>query len=500
MEEKPANSPHASWIQQLAIDDTGVNTGDRDTVSEGPSHGVGWDGDSDPKNPQNWPTWKINTNAALLTFLTFLTPLASSICAPGVPQIMLEFNNDSPELSAIVVSIYVLGFAFGPLLLAPLSEIYGRLPIYHVCNFGFVCFIVCCALAPSLNSLIAFRFLSGIFGSCPITNGGASIADMVRQDKRGAYMGLVSVGPLLGPIVGPVAGGFLSAAKGWRWVFWLVAILGGFWAIMMFIFASETYVPVILEPKSGFLRGSGGEALPPQDQGRTPCRSSHLKHGIIRPMRLLVFSPISIVCAVYMAVVYGYLYLMFSSITQVFQEYYHFDSDIVGLVFIGLGVGSVIGISIISTTSDRYIRKHHKLGEELSQPEHRLRLVPIGGVLIPVGLFIYGWTCEYRIHWFVPILGMVIVGAGNMMVFMALILYLVDAFDCYAASALAANTFIRSIGGALLPLAGLRMFEALGIGWGNSLLGFVAIAFVPVPFLILRYGKRLREGYPLRNL
>jgi MFS family permease len=296
-------------------------------------------------------------------------------------------------------------------------------------------------------------------------------------------MGLVSIGPLLGPIVGPVAGGFLSSAKGWRWVFWLVAIIGGFWFVVMLLFARETYAPVILKHTKA---------------GQQPKLSEHMKSSIVRPLKLLATSPISTICAIYMAIVYGYLYLMFSSITQVFKEYYGFDTNIVGLVFIGLGVGSVIGIAVISTTSDRYIQKQVKIENQPIQPECRIQLVPVGGILVPIGLFIYGWTCEYRVHWFVPIIGMVIVGAGNMIIFMALILYLVDVFTLYAASALAANTFIRSIGGALLPLAGLKMFKVLGIGWGNSLLGFIAVAFVPVPFLILRYGRMLRERWEVQ--
>lgn len=95
---------------------------------------------------------------------------------------MKEFGNSDLAMASFVVSVYVLGFAFGPLVMAPLSEIYGRVPIFHACNVGFVVFLVACALAPSIDSLIAFRFLSGLFGSCAITNGGGSIADMVTQE------------------------------------------------------------------------------------------------------------------------------------------------------------------------------------------------------------------------------------------------------------------------------------------------------------------------------
>ena len=83
---------------------------------------------------------------------------------------------------------------------------------------------------------------------------------------------------------------------------------------------------------------------------------------------------------------------------------------------------------------------------------------------------------------------------------MAINMYIVDAYLVYAASGLAAITVIRSVGGALLPLAELRMYATLGLGWGNSILGFVAIARIPVPFLFLRYGERLRKKYQIKNL
>ncbi len=200
-----------------------------------------------------------------------------------------------------------------------------------------------------------------------------------------------------------------------------------------------------------------------------------------------------------MAVVYGYLYLMFSTIIEVFEKNYRFAPNLSGMVFLGLGLGSVTGIGWVSATSDRYIKEKIKINGK-AKPEDRLQLVPIGGILLPAGLFIYGWTVQYHVHWIVPIIGIVIVEMGNMIIFMALVLYIVDAFIPYSASALAANSFIRSIAGAVLPLAGLKMFVTLGIGWGNSLLGLIAVAMIPVPFLLSRYGEILRTKYDVKNL
>ncbi|KAI0169393.1 bicyclomycin resistance protein [Hypoxylon sp. FL1284] len=461
---------------------------------------VWWEGPDDPENPYNWSTWRKFLNCGLISAMTFISPLASSIFAPGVPQVVAEFHSTSLEIAAFVVSVYVLGFAAGPMLFAPLSEIYGRVVLYHIGNLGFVVFSIACAVAPTLNALIVFRFFAGVFGSAPITNGGGTIADMITQERRGGAMAVYSIGPLLGPIVGPIAGGFLSDAKGWRWSFWLLAIVGGFLSVVMIFSLKESYAPVILQRKTAKLRKETGNELlrSKLDAGLTPM--DYFKRGIVRPFRMLFLSPIVAITSFYMAVTYGYLYLMFTTITEVFQQYYGFSTSTVGLAFLGLGVGSMCGIFLFSATSDRYIQRKAAQDKSGMKPEYRLPLLPVGAIFIPAGLFIYGWTADYHVHWIVPIIGTAVVGIGNIVVFMAIQLYLVDTFTIYAASALACNTVVRSLAGAVLPLAGLPMYQKLGIGWGNSLLGFIAVALFPVSLIIIKYGEYLRQRFVIKNL
>ncbi|KFA55326.1 hypothetical protein S40293_08926 [Stachybotrys chartarum IBT 40293] len=460
---------------------------------------IAWSVVDNPDHPYNWPKLRIYTNAGILTFLAFLNPLSSSIIAPGVPQIMEEFDRDSPELAAFIVSIFVLGSAFGPLVFAPMSEIYGRLIVYHAANVGFVAFTVACALAPSLESLIGFRFLAGFFGSCPITNGGASIVDLVPPEKRGAFMAGFAVGPLLGPVVGPIIAGFLTSAMGWRWNFWLMVIVSGVVTVGLIVFGAETYAPVLLQRKVDYLKKTtGNNNLRHEfDDGLTPW--GKIRRGIVRPAKLLFLTPIGLVLALHLAVVYGYIYLMFSSVTQVFNRQYGISGSLSGLIFLGLGIGSLIGVLVTSVVTDRAIKTSTAGGKALV-PEVRLQLTPIGGLFLPAGLFMYGWSAEYHVHWIVPILGMTVMGVGNVIMFMSICLYLIDCFGIYSASALAGNTVVRSIGGGLLPLAGLRLFASLGVGWGNSLLGFIATAMIPIPLLLLKYGANLRERYDMKNL
>ncbi|KAH6609038.1 hypothetical protein Trco_002384 [Trichoderma cornu-damae] len=482
----------------------------RDGDSGGDENTVWWDGDNDPENPYNWPAWLKVLNCVLISALTFITPLASSMFAPGVPDLMQEFHATSEELASFCVSVYVLGFAAGPMLFAPLSEIYGRSIIYHITNVGFIVFVIACANAPSMNALIVFRFFSGIFGSCAITNGGGTITDMVTQERRGTAMACFAIGPLLGPVVGPVVGGFITTGLGWRWVFWIMAILAGALSLLYFAFARETYASVLLRRKASRLRRETGNPLLRSRLDPGLSNAAYFRRSISRPFKMLVLSPICIVCGIYVGVAYAYLYLLFTSLTPLFMEIYHFKTSYAGLTFLGLGVGSMIGVAFFSLTSDRNIKK--KAAEEAAvaeaegrapegmKPEYRLSPLMVGAVVLPIGFFIYGWTAEYRVHWIAPIIGTVVIGVGDLIVYMSLQMYLVDVFTVYAASALAANAVVRSIAGSVLPLAGLPMYNRLGMGWGNSILGFVGLALSPVAWLFLKHGETLRKRFVIKNL
>jgi multidrug resistance protein len=414
---------------------------------------------------------------------------------------MREFKSTNTELATIVVSIYVLGFAAGPMALAPLSEMYGRVPIYHVCNVGFLIFNIACAVSSNLNMLIGFRFLAGVFGSAPLTNGGGTIADCIRQEKRGAAMAAFVIGPLLGPVIGPLAGGYLAEAKGWRWVFWVLSMLNGVFTVLSFVFMKETYGVTILDRKAKRVAKETGNPniRSKLDLGLTPREL--FWRNIVRPAKMLILSPIVSSMSIYVGIVYGYLYLLFTTFTGVFEGQYGFSTGTVGLTYLGLGIGSMIGLAIIGISSDKIVKHKTKPNPDGSpgemKPEYRLPPMTGTATLIPIGLFIYGWTAEYKIHYIVPIFGTMLIGIGNLAVFMCVSTYLIDAFTIHAASVMAANTLVRSTLGAVLPLAGPKMYQTLGLGWGNSLLGFIGVACLPIPFVLNRYGERLRKRYDM---
>lgn len=486
-----------------------------------------------------------------------ISPLGSSMVAPSVSQMMEDFHSSREELAPFVVSVYLLGYAFGPLILAPLSELHGRMIIYNVCNVLYLIFTIACAISPNLSALIVFRLLAGTAGSAPLTIGAGSLADMIQAENRGLAMSAWVLGPVLGPVVGPLgvyqvftcqslfrftffqfpcllelfstsfrsvltaqAGGYLAQAKGWRWTFWVLAMAVSlscrvFWnfsltdariantkkavvvAIMTVAFLRESNAYTLLQRKTRRLQKETGNS-----RLRSALDTGQSARGlfilsILRPTKMLLFSPIVSLLALYIAIIYGYLYLLFTTMSGVFERNYGFSPGDVGLAYLGIGVGSVAGLVFQSICSDLLFQSlTFKHGA--SKPEYRLPPLFVTCWFIPTSLFWYGWTTDQKVQWMAPIIGTSLLGFGMLNAFTTVSIYLVDAYTAYAASAVAATTVLRSLGGAFLPLAGGPMYASLGLAWGNSLLAFIALATCPLPFIFYRYGEQIRRATSVR--
>ena len=435
------------------------------------------------------------------------------MCTPAAPLILKEFSSTNQLYVTFLVSIWELGEAFGPLLMAPLSEVYGRVVIYNTANILFIAFSIAGAVSSNLNMLIAFRFLNGITVAS-VTLNPSIVGDMFIVEERGTAMSIMGLTPLLGPVAGPIIGGYLSQDIGWRWTFWLAAIMATATEIVFLAVFRETYKPKILERKAAKLREKTGVTSFHAAHSNAITRDSLLKISIVRPARMLILSPIVLLLAIYVATVFGYLYLLFTSLTEVFQQAYGFSTGEVSLTFLGIGVASMVrskeisieltmapgigmtaGMFLCKASLDRYVKKMKAAGG--MKPEHRLPPMVLGGLAIPTGLFIYGWTARPHVHWIAPVIGTGIVGFGLMVTIIPTFSYLVDAFGIHAASAIACTITLRCLTGAVLPLAGPPLYGRLGVGWGNSVLGFIALVFVPVPLILMKYGESLRKSSKL---
>lgn len=252
---------------------------------------------------------------------------------------------------------------------------------------------------------------------------------------------------------------------------------------------------MLLERKAAQLRKDTGNPSYRSKFQTDETPKQIFKHALVRPLKMLFLSPIINLMCMYIAIAYGIMYILFTTFTFVFEDQYGFDTSSAGLTFIGSGVGSLLGLFAVGSLSDRILKRKIAAGIEI-RPEDRLPLVLTipAGLSLPIGLFIYGWTADKQVHWIAPMIGTCITGFGMICILICIQTYLVDAFTQHAASVNAANAVLRSLLGALLPLCGLDMYDALGLGWGNTFLGFLALILAPAPWLFYFYGERIRTN------
>ncbi|OAF59705.1 hypothetical protein VC83_03740 [Pseudogymnoascus destructans] len=458
---------------------------------------VEFDGPDDPLHAQNWPLKKKLYTAVMLGLTTLTSAFASSVFSAAISAVSKQFHVGE-VVGTLGVSLYVLGFATGPTLWAPLSELKGRrLPIL-ISMFGFAIFQFAVAVAKDLQTVLICRFWGGFFGACPLSVVAAVFSDMFDNKTRGLAITVFSVTVFSGPLIAPFIGGFITESYlGWRWTEYIPGIMGIACFILDLIWLEETYPPVVLIEKAAELRR------------RTKNWGIHAKQEEIeldfkelvtknfsRPMRLLFTEPIIFLLSLYMAFIYGLLYLFLTAYPVVFQGVHGMSPGIGGLPYFGMVIGQLFAGAYIFYIQPAYNRKLDA-NNGVPIPEWRLPTVVIGGAAFAIGLFFFGWTGYTKnIHWIFPTLSGLFTGFGLLTIFLQSFNYLIDAYLMFAASAIAANTFLRSLAGAGFPLFARQMFKALGVNWTGTLLGCVAMVLVPIPAAFWYYGERIRARSP----
>ncbi|KAG6148878.1 hypothetical protein E4U37_007198 [Claviceps purpurea] len=455
---------------------------------------VEFDGPHDPLHSQNWPMRKKILTAAMLSYTTLTASFASSIFSSATNAVAREYGVGS-EVGLLGTTFYVLGFAFGPSLWAPMSELRGRrLPIV-ISMFGFTLFSIACATGKDIQTVLICRFFAGFFGACPLAVVAAVFSDMFDNRTRGIAVTIFSMATFTGPLLAPFIGGFIvtSESLGWRWTEYLVTIMGGVAFIVDVFFLEETYPPVILVEKAAYLRRrTKNWGIHAKQEEIEVDFSELIQKNFSRPLRLLVTEPIILLLSLYMSFIYGILYLFLTAYPLVFVGVHGFTLGKSGLTFFGMILGQLIAGVVVIVQQPWYNRKL-AANHGIPKPEWRLPSMMAGGVAFAVGIFWFGWTGYTRdIHWAVPAVSGILTGFGLMSIFLQALNYLVDAYLMFAASAIAGNTLMRSLAGAGFPLFARQMFEGMGIQWASTLLGCVAVVLAPIPFVFYKYGERIR--------
>ncbi|KAG2148766.1 MFS polyamine transporter [Suillus clintonianus] len=462
---------------------------------------VDWDGPDDPHNPKNWSDRRKWAAIIIMSLFTFISSVSSSMISPAAGQVGSAFGINNDVVLALTASIFVLAYAIGPLVLGPLSEIYGRSRVMQLANLWYLAWTIGCGFAQSESQLLAFRFLAGVGGSSPLSIGGGFVGDCWVPEERGKAVAIFSLAPLLGPVIGPITGAWIAQYSTWRWVFWSTSIVDAAIHIVGVFSLQETYAPVLLERKAEQMRRSMDAEKAPHREIRTVFEGqdrswrTFMAQSLGRPFALFAHEPIVQLLGVYMAYLYGLLYLFLATIPSIFEGVYQQSVGIAGLHYIALGVGLTAACQINASTMDKiYVYFKTKNGR-VAKPEFRLPAMVPGSLLLPIGCLIVGWTTEAQTHWIVPDIGIALVGAGIILSFQCIQTYIVDCFTLHAASALAAVSFLRSLAGFGFPLFAPTMYNALGFGKGDTILAVVAIVIgCPAPWILWYYGEQVRNG------
>ncbi|GAQ42263.1 MFS transporter [Aspergillus tubingensis] len=448
---------------------------------------------NDARNPISFSKGRKWFITSLVTSSTFGVALVSSAFTGGSIAIMAEFQINH-EVANLGVSLFVLGFALGPLLWAPLSEMFGRQKLFIVTYSAMTAFIACTTAAQDIQTILVLRFFAGAFGSSPLTNAGGVVADMFAPSQRGLAMALFASAPFLGPVVGPIVGGFLGMSAGWRWVLGLLATVSGVLWILGMLMIPETYTPVLVRRWAEELSKINGKVYLSQlDVGDPPAKLRlAFSIALSRPWKLLFREPIVFLFSAYLALIYGTLYMLFAAYPIIYQQHFGWNQGIGGLAFLGIFVGMILALLYTILDNKRYVQIAKESGGQAT-PEARLPPCIIGGVAIPVGLFWFAWTNSPSIHWISSVLSGVGFGFGMVLVFLSVLNYLIDTYTIYAASVLAASAFTRSLFGAAFPLFTDQMFQNLGLHWAASVPAFLSVACVPFPVILYIYGEKIRK-------
>jgi DHA1 family multidrug resistance protein-like MFS transporter len=374
-----------------------------------------------------------------------------------------------------------------------MSELYGRrLPIV-IANFGFGIFAIAIATAANVQTVMISRFFDGLFGSCPLTLVAAIFADIYSNETRGIAVAAFSATVFMGPLLAPFIGGFITMSHlGWRWTEYISSFMGFSAFILALFFLDETYPPLILVSKASELRrltkNWGIHAK--QEEIEVDMRELIVKN-VGRPLRILFTEPIVLLISIYMAFIYGLLYAFLTAYALVFQGVYGMNAGVGSLPYFGLVIGELIAFVVVVLMNGSYVKKL-QANNNVPVPEWRLPLVMAGGPIFAAGLFWFGWTgYTNRIPWIVPTLSGLFTGFGLFSIFLQLLNYIIDAYLMFAASAIAGNTFMRSLFGAIFPLFARYMYEGIGINYGQTLVGSIAVVLVPLPFVFYFYGRKI---------
>ncbi|PVH80441.1 MFS general substrate transporter [Cadophora sp. DSE1049] len=451
-------------------------------------------------NPHNWGKWTKSFVFTTGLLLVMNSTVGSSLPSNSSTSILSSFPSVTSLQMVLPVSMYLVGFVFGPMLWGPLSEVLGRRTVLLSAFLLYAVFTMACALAPNFPALLVFRLVAGVGAAAAVAVVGGVYADIYpdTRERGWAIAWLMSI-TNLGPCLGPLISGYVSQIS-WRWSFWVGLMMAG--ATLPFaLWLPETFAPVLQQRILKKLKGGVILDRENQNPAQGDMEDSQPRMSLstlARPFHLLIHESIVMLTCLYLSFAYSIFYLYLQAYAVIFlgpSSIYKLSTQLTGLTFLPIGIGAILAGGIFCIW-DVHLAAAQKKGKTWTQNDElrRLPLACAGGPLFVSSLFWLGWSCDPSVRWIVPAFSGLLFGIGFVLIFISMLNYLTDAYEIYAASAHSIASTCRSVFGTLLPLAGRKMYVALGVNWASSLLGFAGMVLAAVPFAFIVYGERIRAG------
>ncbi|KAI6000846.1 major facilitator superfamily domain-containing protein [Pisolithus albus] len=442
-------------------------------------------------DPRQWSRRKRWMIALIIWNLIAPIDLAMTFYSGVQGQIQDEFGIPN-TLATLGVGLYNLGGVFGVLIGGPLSELYGRRPVYVVCSICFAIFSLGSTLAPNVSTLLICRGLMGLLGSPIFAIYGGSVADLFTPEERGPVVALFTLVLQGAPTIGPVPSSFLGPIFPWRSLFGFVTIWGGVLAAATMLFVPET------EPKKIRRKIAESEGIAVDIK---EVKSSKVwSRALLAPITMLRYEPIMIWTTLYHSFVFGLLFLLLEAYPLIYHTYYSMSREQADLVFIAPFIGNVLGVLIYfgyykpQYEARQRIIQMESAGKSEIEPEARLPGVLLSSLLVPIGLFWLTFSARPDVHCIFPIVSGVPIGMGMTLLQLSLFNYYIDLYPSMSASTISANSAVRGVVATVLPSVGLPLYTSLGIRNANVLLACISCIGFPTGVILYVFGRRLRAA------
>jgi len=462
---------------------------------------VDFDPNGDSENPRDWPKlykWGI---VALLAFMAFTVTFTCISVVPVANRIVYDLDGTSSKsASVLLVTIWELGEIFGALVVAPLSESFGRYPVFNIANVLFIATNVLAALCQSTPLFIAARALTGVAVASNVLNP-AIVGDMFVDEERGSAMSIIMLAPLLGGSIGPAISGAIAENIGWRYVLWMSVILACVCELIFLTCFRETYAVAILKRRAERMRKeTGNTALRTPydvDNPATPDKASkRFWDSVLRPFVVFFDSGVLQVMSLFGSLNFTFFYIMSTTLPDILGNIYGLSPALIGSAFVTFSVGSSLAVISCNFSLDRiyiHLRNKNKAQSGKGQPEYRLPLVIAGAFTLPFVVALYGWTAQLKVPLPLHLFSLGLLGFTMLFGFLPVMSYVVDAFSMYSASAMTALIVTRCLMGTFLPLVVEPIVKEVGYGLAFTILGGMSLCLGPIPVMVFRYGSVWRQ-------